>query len=125
MPSRPAHVTDAELDVLEVLWKDGTATIRQITALLYEECTTSRYGTVQKLLERLEGKGYVARDRSRATHVFTATIDRADLIGRELQSIAARLCDGSLTPLLVHLTEGARLRPEDRERIRKLIDEAP
>ena len=61
MAGRPRDVTDAELDVLRALWDDGKATIRVLTDRLYPSGGTSEYATVQKLLERLEAKGHVAR----------------------------------------------------------------
>ncbi len=124
MTRPPAIITDAELGVLEVLWRDGPATIRHITDRLYDERTTSQYATVQKLLERLEAKGCVRRDRSGFAHVFSARVERSVLIGQGLQEMAQKLCGGSLTPLLVQLVEGGRLTAADRRMLRKLIDEA-
>ena len=49
-------VTEFELSVLEVLWEQGKATTREITESVYGGFTTTRYATVQKLLERLEAK---------------------------------------------------------------------
>lgn len=57
-------VTEAELAVLQALWDAGPATIRQVVERVYGQTGTSVYGTVQKLLERLESKGFVGRDRS-------------------------------------------------------------
>ena len=120
---RRKDVTDAELGVLEALWKHGPATIGRITDELYPERTTAKYATVQKLLERLEGKRCVRRDRRSFAHTFRATIERADLIDQGLRGLAEKLCDGSLTPLLLHLTEATKLTKKDREELRKLIDE--
>jgi predicted transcriptional regulator len=124
MARQPAKVSDAELGVLEVIWRDGPATIRHITDELYDEATTTHYATVQKLLERLEAKGCVSRDRTGFAHVFSAGVERSALIGQGLQEMAERLCGGSLTPLLVHLTEAVRLSDRDRKKIRKMIDDA-
>ena len=120
----PVTVTDAELAIPEVLWSTGGATIAELTDAIYGKRTTSRYATVQKLLERLEGKGCVARDRSGFAHRFTAAIARDELIGHRLREVAEKLCEGSLTPLLLHLVGTTRLSPQDRKRIHKMIDEA-
>ena len=125
MTPQSIRVSDAELSVLEVLWKDGPATIRHLADQLYDDGTTANYATVQKLLERLESKGCVSRDRTAFAHVFAAKIERSALIGQGLQEMAERLCGGSLTPLLTHLAEKARLSKRDRELIRKMIDETP
>lgn len=117
-------VTDAELGVLQELWDDGPATIRQLTDQLYPGGTTSHYATVQKLLERLEAKGCVARDRTAMTHKFTARIPRDVYIGGQLRAMAERLCGGSLTPLLTHLVRTESLSEEDRKELRKLLNQA-
>ncbi len=119
-------VTDAELAVLQVLWDRGSATIRQITDALYPEGSTSQYATVQKLLERLEGKGCAGRDRRPWPHVFVATVARDDLIGRRLRAVAEKLCGGSLTPLLTHLITVERLSDQERQELRALLkDRSP
>lgn len=118
------RLTEAQFAVLEALWRDGAQTIRQLTATLYPSQTTSDYATVQKLLEQLEEKGCATRDRSKMAHVFVATVDGGDLIDAQLQDMADRLCAGSLTPVLMHLVQGARLSKHDREVLRRLLDEA-
>src|SRR5438552_17952195 len=98
--ARPSQdVTDAELAILQVLWDRGSATVRELTEQLYDKHATSQHATVQKLLERLEGKDCVRRNRGSWPHVFEAAIDRGSLIGRKLQQAADKLCDGSIQPL--------------------------
>ena len=63
MVQKPYDTTEAEQAVLETLWVKGTATIRQLTDELYPDGTASNISTVQKLLERLQGKAFVARAR--------------------------------------------------------------
>jgi len=123
MTRTPRDVTDTELKVLQVLWRDMPLTIRRITDQLYEGGNASHYATVQKLLERLEAKGYVARKTSGRVRLFTATVDREGLIGQQLQATADKLCEGSLTPLLTHLVQEASLSSEDMRAIKNLVDE--
>src|SRR5262245_55790936 len=115
MARTPQDITDSELAVLQVLWEGGPATIRRITDALYPRGRAAHYATVQKVLERLESKGCARRDRSSAVHVFAAAIDRDELIGRRLQSVAEKLCGGSWTPLLTHLVQAKRLSARDRQ----------
>jgi BlaI family penicillinase repressor len=116
-------VTEAELAVLEILWERDTATVRQIAEAIYPQCTNSEHATVQKLLDRLKAKRCVDRDRSVWPHQFTATVQRDELIGRRLESMAERLCGGSLQPLLTHLVSNTKLSAEDRRSLRALLDE--
>jgi BlaI family penicillinase repressor len=123
MARTPQDVTDAELSVLEVLWDQEIATIREITRMIYPEGTSAHYATVQKLLERLQGKGFVGRRREGSAHQFFPAVDRQELIGRRLQATAEKLCGGSLTPLLLHLVRQRKLSLRERQELRSLIDE--
>ncbi len=123
MARTPQDVTDAELAVMQVLWDDGAATIRRLTDVLYPGGGAAQYGTVQKLLDRLEAKGFVRRDRTAAAHTFASAIARDDLIGRRLQDMAEKLCGGSLTPLLTHLVRNKGLTPRERQELRDLIED--
>ena len=75
MARRPQDVTDAELDVLRVIWEQGSATIRAIADRLYPGGEASEYATVQKLLERLEDKGHVAHRSEGRANVYRARLD--------------------------------------------------
>jgi BlaI family penicillinase repressor len=123
MARTPQDITDAELDVLQVLWKHGPLTIRRITELLYGDCKTSQYATVQKLLDRLESKECIARNRTSNIHVFSPRIGRDELVGRRLQAVAEKLCEGSWTPLLTNLVQMKKLSEKDRQMLRQLIDD--
>ena len=123
MARTPQDITDAELDVLQELWKHGPLAIRRITELLYGDCKTSQYATVQKLLERLESKECITRDRTSNVHVFSASIGRDELVGRRLQAVAEELCEGSWTPLLTNLVQMKKLSEKDRQILRQFIDD--
>jgi predicted transcriptional regulator len=119
----PKDVTPKELEILQVLWEDGPATIRALTEKLYPDGGAGAYGSIQKLLERLEEKGMVERRRTEPAHTFAATVARDQLIGRRLQEVAETLCGGSLTPLLTHLVKQSRLSDRERRELRNLIDD--
>jgi BlaI family transcriptional regulator, penicillinase repressor len=115
-------VSNAELGVLQLLWDQGRLTTRQIARQLYPKQTASDLATVQKLVERLEQKGLVERDRSSFVHTISPLVDRDRFAGQRLAEAAAKLARGSLKPLLAHLVESDQLSREDLEDIRKLID---
>jgi BlaI family transcriptional regulator, penicillinase repressor len=118
----PHDVTDAELAVLQVLWDSGSATIRQLTDVLYPDGNEAHYATVQKLLERLEAKGHIQRDRSGHAHRFAARTDRDTLVGHRLRVMAEKLCGGLMAPLLTHLVRAEALSAQERQELRDLID---
>lgn len=122
MPRQPSTVTDTELAILDVLWEHKQSTVREIAAQLYKENSPSTHATVKSLLDRLIGKSYVECDRSGFAHVFSATIDRATLVGQQLQQLADSHYSGSLAPMLLHLVDRVRLNQKERDAIRKIID---
>ena len=122
MARPPQDVTDAELEVLRALWERERASIRQLTDDLYPGGGTSRYATVQKLLERMEAKHLVERDRSGFVHFFTPSLSRDDLIARRLRALARSLCGGSTAPLLSHLVRDERLSPQEWAVLNTILD---
>ena len=122
MARTPQDVTDAELSVLQSLWEMQTATVRELTERLYPDGSSSETATVQKLLERLEGKKCVTRNRKTWPHQFSAAIEREALIARQLQTTADKLCQGELHPLLTSLVKARGLTPADRKSLRGLLD---
>jgi predicted transcriptional regulator len=122
MAREPQDVTDAELAVLEVLWREGTATVRQLRETVYPD-DESQHTTVQKLLDRLDQKGYVTRDRSVWPHLLQAAVEREQIIGNSLRTMAKKLCGGKLQPLLTHLIRETKLSQRERQSLRKLLDE--
>ena len=123
MPRTPRDVTEAELAVLRTLWEVGPCTIRVVTVRLYPPGGgASCYATVQKLLERLEAKGCVRRDRSAGAHRFAAAVGRDELIGRRLRAVADKLCGGSMTPLITNLVESRALSKRELAELRELIE---
>jgi BlaI family transcriptional regulator, penicillinase repressor len=124
MARPPQDVTESELNILHVLWDKGRCSTRQLTDVLYPESggVAAQYATVQKLLERLEEKSLVARDRSLFVHTFTAIADRDELIGRRLRALADKLCGGSLAPIVSHLAKNQSLTEAERKALRELID---
>src|SRR5436305_6696476 len=117
MARRRRDVTDAELAVLQALWDDGPATIRRLTDELYPGGSTAHYATVQKLLERLEAKGYVRHERPQGVLIFTAVVGREQLISRRLLDVADKLCGGSVTPLLMNLVQAKPLAAHELDEI--------
>ena len=116
-------VTEAELELLKVLWLHEPLTSRDLAEQLYGEVNRSSMGTVQKLISRLEEKDLLNRDRSSAVHQFSAAVTREEIAGMQLEEFASRLSGGSLSPFVVHLVQAKRLSKKEKEQIRRLLDE--
>ena len=117
-------LANAELAIMDLLWHQGRLTARAIRERLYPGAEKAQHGTVQRLLQRLEDKGYVVRDRALPVSQFSATITREAYAASQLETLARRLTGGSLAPLVTHLVEQHRISRSEIERLRKLLDDA-
>lgn len=122
VPRRPQTVTDAELAVLRILWQRGPLTAKAITNAIYPDGAESEFASVHSFLQRLERKGLVARDRSAFVHSFSAAVSQADVAGQELETLAARLGEKSIAPLIMQLVAQRRLSEQEVAEIRKLLN---
>jgi len=116
-------LANAELAVMEQLWEKKSLTARQLREKLYPDSTKAQHGTVQRLLQRLEDKGYIERDRSQFVHLFSARVSRQMYAGNQLELLAEKLTGGSLAPLITHLVEKKKLSREEIDRLRVILDE--
>jgi len=115
-------LANAELAVMDLLWQNERMTAREIREQLYPDATRAQHGTVQRLLQRLEDKGFVVRDRSLSVHFFAPKVSRQTYAGRQLETLASTLTSGSFAPLITHLVEEKKISPEEIDRIRSILD---
>lgn len=120
-PARRA-VSDAELEILKVLWDLGEGTVRDVLREAAEQRRDWAYTTAQTLLTRLQEKGFVASEKRGRAHHFRPTVSRDELLGQGLEDLAERVCDGASLPLLLNLVQRTRFSPEELKRFRELLD---
>ena len=114
---------NAELALMELLWRRGRLTSRDIIDELYPDATRPQHGTVQRLLQRLEDKGCVVRDRDLGVNAFTPTLTRESYATGQLEVLAERLTGGSLAPMLTRLVEHNKLPRTEIERLRRILED--
>ncbi|MCP5119244.1 MAG: BlaI/MecI/CopY family transcriptional regulator [bacterium] len=117
------RLANAELAVMELLWQQDRVTARHIREELYPGAVKAQHGTVQRLLQRLEDKGFIDRDRTLPVHLFSARISRDRYASSQLESLADKLTGGSLAPLLTHLMEQKKISRAEIKRLRQILDE--
>lgn len=120
--SQRMPMSDAERDVLKILWDEGPLAVRDVLAKIAETGQDWSRSTVITLLQRLERKGYVESDRSGFAFVFRAVVSREDEILARMNDLANELCDGEAVPLVLAFAEQHRFSPEDLARFRKMIE---
>jgi BlaI family penicillinase repressor len=122
MSEKRPRPTDAELEILTVLWSRGPSTVREIHETIAKRKPT-QYTTVLKMLQIMAEKGLVLRDEEQRAHVYEAACPRewtqkqlaGDLLHRAFNGSAARLMQGALSAKKTSKTELAELR--------KILDE--
>lgn len=115
-------MSDAEREVLKVLWEQGPLTVRDVAEQLARRGQEWSRTTVITLLQRLEGKGYVESDKSQFAFVFRAVVSREDEMHARLTDLAGKLCDGDAVPLVLAFAARHRFSAKDLARFRKMID---
>jgi predicted transcriptional regulator len=123
MANQPG-LSEAEREVLRVLWDHGPGTVRELNEVLKHRGRRWAYTTVATLLQRLAVKQFVRSDPSAVPHVYRAMVTRDEMLERRLQEAADELCDGRAAPLVLALVQGNRFSAEELARLRRLLDEA-
>ena len=115
--------TDAELEILRILWDRNEATVREV----HDAISKSRpagYTTVLKLLQIMTDKGLVRRDESERAHVYRARLARQDTERQLVDDLLDRAFGGSASRLVMRALAGRAASAEEIEEIRKMLDEA-
>ena len=114
--------TEAELELLRVLWERGPSTVREIHECVSGEKETG-YTTTLKILQNMAEKGLVARDESRRSHVYRA-VYKAEQAQRQLvRDLLRRAFGGSPGKLVVQALSEESVSADDLAEIRRLLDE--
>ncbi len=117
----PRGFTDRELDIMSVLWRDGSGTVTEVREALGEEVG---YTTVLKMLQILEGKGAVGHEQEGRAYRYFPLVESVRAGGRALTRIVNKIFHGSAERLLATLVEDREFTSEEIERMRSILDRA-
>lgn len=122
MNNKHIKPTESELEILQVLWKRGSATVREV----HEELSAykdSGYTTTLKLMQIMFEKGLVKRDDSNKTHIYTPCVSKEktqqQLVGKMVDS----LFSGSASELVMQALGSHQPSKEEIEEIQKLLND--
>ncbi len=115
-------MSDAEREVLKVLWDSGPLGVKDVLAKFTEAGQEWSRSTVITLLQRLEKKGYVHCDKSQFAFIFAAAVSREDEIRARMNDLASELCDGETLPLVLAFAQQHRFSTDELARFREMID---
>jgi BlaI family transcriptional regulator, penicillinase repressor len=113
--------TEAELELLRILWEKEPATVREIYDAL-NATRPSGYTTVLKLLQIMTTKGLVVRDETTRAHVYRAAMSQDTTQNELLRDLSVRLFSGSAAQLALHALAMEPASADELDAIRALID---
>ena len=113
--------TESELEILQILWSKGLATVRDV----HEELSKTKdagYTTTLKLMQIMNEKGLVKRDDSMRTHVYQSAVNKEitqkNLLGKMINS----LFGGNSTQLVIQALGEHKVTVEELEKIQQILD---
>ena len=112
--------TESELQILQVLWKNGPSTVRFVNDEINKSKTTG-YTTTLKLMQIMMDKGIVERDTSSRTHVYHARISEVDTQKNLLSNFIQSTFKGSVGSLVMQTLGNHKASQEELEEIKKFI----
>ncbi len=115
--------TESELEILQILWQRGLATVREV----HEELAKTKdvgYTTTLKLMQIMNEKGIVRRDDSMRTHVYQAAVNKEKTQKHLLNKMIDSLFGGSPTQLVIQALgdDNHKASREELEKIQALLD---
>ena len=122
MPGEPPRPTDAELEILTVLWSRGPSTVREVHEVIAGR-KPAQYTTVLKQLQVMAEKGLVRRDESQRSHVYQPARSREWTQQQLAGDLLNRAFDGSAKGLLLGALSARRASKKEVEELRRLLDD--
>ncbi|MBN1290449.1 MAG: BlaI/MecI/CopY family transcriptional regulator [Candidatus Latescibacteria bacterium] len=122
MPKKRSDLSKTELILMNICWKKGTASARDV----FEETLKVKkrgYQTVKTMLDRMVSKGYLSREKFGPIWLYKPLVSRAQIIAGEIDSFVSNVLDHTFTPLFAHFAEKENLSHDEIETLKKIIEE--
>ncbi|HEX8422389.1 MAG TPA: BlaI/MecI/CopY family transcriptional regulator, partial [Pyrinomonadaceae bacterium] len=115
--------TDAELEILNVLWQRGASTVRDVHQAITRTRPAMGYTTVLKLMQIMAEKNLVRRDESQRAHVYEAQLEREQTQRQLIGDLRERAFEGSAMKLVMQALNTRQASAEELSTIREMLDE--
>src|ERR1035441_1722235 len=122
MPDNPPRPTDAELEILTVLWSRGPTTVREVHETIARRKPT-QYTTVLKLMQIMAEKGLVRRDEKQRAHIYEAARPREWTQQQLAGDLLQRAFNGSARSLMLGALSAQRASRKELEELRTFLEE--
>src|SRR6201994_1244718 len=114
--------TESELEILQVIWKNGQCTVRDV----HEELSKNKdagYTTTLKLMQIMHDKGLVERDTTAKTHLYKALITREQAQNTALDKIISTVFNGSSSQLIMQVLSNKQSSKEELDMIKDYLNQ--
>lgn len=114
--------TKSELEILQVLWKEGPSTVRFVNDRLNEQKRSVQYTSTLKLMQIMVEKGILNRDESSMKHVYSAALEEQKTKGFLLDRFIDSMYNGSATNLMMQLLGNKKASKKELQAIKELLE---
>jgi predicted transcriptional regulator len=119
-PKQSATLTEAELRIMDVLWRKGSGTVQQVQDWLP---STLAYNSVLTTIRILEKKGHVKHVKDGRAHVYEPVIGREEATRSEIRHLVGRFFRNSHEALVLNILQDESIDASELNRLRKMLDE--
>lgn len=112
--------TEAELEILNILWERGPSTVRDVHEAIAKD---TGYTTVLKQMQVMAEKGLLARDEESRSHVYTPVIEQEPTQQGLARNLLERAFGGSAKNLVLGALSSQKVSAKDLAEIRRILDE--
>jgi predicted transcriptional regulator len=123
MTPKPSRPTDAELEILTVIWSLGPSTVREVYETLRRRKKTAQYSTTLKFMQIMAQKGLLKRDDAERAHVYSAAQSQARMQQQLAGDLLQRGFNSSMTQFMVGALSARKATKKELAELRKLLDE--
>lgn len=120
-PKQSATLTEAELRIMDVLWRKGSATVQQVLDWLPSALA---YNSVLTTIRTLEKKGHVKHMKDGRAHVYEAVIGREAARRSEIRHLVGRFFRNSHEALVLNILQEETISTDEIKRLREMLDRA-
>lgn len=120
MTSRKPTLASQELEIMKVVWRLESATVRQVYEALLERRHIA-YTTVMTTMNILEQKGFLTKQQENRAYIYRSTAPQKQVVRSMVREFVDRVFNGSAEPLLLHLVEDQQVTEEELDEVRKMI----
>jgi predicted transcriptional regulator len=122
MKKSEGKLTDAELEIMHVVWELDGGTVRQVHELLNQQRPLA-YTTVMTMMNILEEKGHLTRRKEGRAYRYQPVRPKSQVISGMIDDFVGRVFEGSAAPLIVSLVKDKKISKKDLDEIARMIRE--